>query len=151
LWNDGELPEHWTVNKLKTKHPSQPFNPDIANCFFRAGLIESWGRGTLKIINECKKAKVNPPDFKYDPPGFLIEFAYPEMNSVKKASIVPAKDISEKVLMVIGENSNVTATEMADKIGVTEITIRRIIKQLREAHKIKRKGSDKTGHWIIIN
>ena len=88
---------------------------------------------------------------QYDPPGFLIEFAYPEMNSVKKASIVPAKDISEKVLMVIGENSNVTATEMADKIGVTEITIRRIIKQLREAHKIKRKGRDKTGQWIIIN
>jgi ATP-dependent DNA helicase RecG len=150
LWNDGELPEHWTVNKLKTKHPSQPFNPDIANCFFRAGLIESWGRGTLKIINECKKAKVNPPDFKYDPPGFLIEFAYPEMKSVGVETTPSTKNNVEKVLMFIAENSSITAAEMAEKIGVAEKTIKRIIKQLRETNKVKREGSDRAGEWIII-
>jgi len=31
------------------KHPSKPYNPLIANAFFRAGLIESWGRGIQKI------------------------------------------------------------------------------------------------------
>ncbi len=34
LWNPGELPLDWTVAKLKGKHPSQPFNPDVANAFF---------------------------------------------------------------------------------------------------------------------
>ena len=47
IWNDGELPDQWTVERLKKKHPSRPFNPDVANCFFRAGLIEAWGRGTI--------------------------------------------------------------------------------------------------------
>lgn len=42
IWNEGELPQDWTVAKLKIKHPSRPYNPDIANAFFRAGLIESW-------------------------------------------------------------------------------------------------------------
>ncbi len=37
----GELPPAWTVAKLKGKHPSQPFNPDVANAFFWAGLIEA--------------------------------------------------------------------------------------------------------------
>jgi ATP-dependent DNA helicase RecG len=39
FWNPGQLPEHWTVETLKDKHPSRPFNPDIANAFFRAGFV----------------------------------------------------------------------------------------------------------------
>jgi len=39
FWNPGQLPENWTVEDLKTKHPSKPFNPDIANALFRCGDI----------------------------------------------------------------------------------------------------------------
>jgi ATP-dependent DNA helicase RecG len=45
IWNPGELPPNWTVEKLLSKHASIPFNPDVASVFFRAGMIESWGRG----------------------------------------------------------------------------------------------------------
>ncbi len=31
FWNEGQLPENWTVEDLEKKHPSKPFNPDIAN------------------------------------------------------------------------------------------------------------------------
>jgi ATP-dependent DNA helicase RecG len=31
LWNPGELPPDWTVEKLLGKHASIPFNPDVAN------------------------------------------------------------------------------------------------------------------------
>jgi len=77
------LPDDWTVERLKTKHPSRPFNPDIANCYFRAGLIEAWGRGAIKILQECKLAKVSLPVFKYDLSGFVIEFEYKNMNYVE--------------------------------------------------------------------
>jgi predicted HTH transcriptional regulator len=56
FWNAGQLPDSLTVDSLMTDHPSIPFNPDIATAFFRAGLIEAWGRGTLKIIEECRNA-----------------------------------------------------------------------------------------------
>jgi ATP-dependent DNA helicase RecG len=56
FWNAGQLPDSLTVDSLMTDHPSIPFNPDIATAFFRAGLIEAWGRGTLKIIEECGNA-----------------------------------------------------------------------------------------------
>jgi len=46
------------VAKPKVKHPSRLYNPDIANAFFRSGLKESWGRGTIKIFNEAKAAKI---------------------------------------------------------------------------------------------
>ncbi|MEK7814131.1 MAG: RNA-binding domain-containing protein, partial [Candidatus Desantisbacteria bacterium] len=42
LWNPGVLPSGWTVETLTDKHASQPYNPDIANAFFRSGMIEAW-------------------------------------------------------------------------------------------------------------
>ena len=42
FWNSGQLPENWTVGRLFEKHASMPYNPLIANAFFRAGLIEAW-------------------------------------------------------------------------------------------------------------
>jgi ATP-dependent DNA helicase RecG len=50
FWNNGQLPDDWTVERLKSKHPSQPYNPDVANAFFRAGMIEAWGRGIERVI-----------------------------------------------------------------------------------------------------
>jgi ATP-dependent DNA helicase RecG len=38
--------------RLFEKHASMPYNPLIANAFFRAGLIEAWGRGIYKIIED---------------------------------------------------------------------------------------------------
>jgi ATP-dependent DNA helicase RecG len=61
IWNSGELPRNWTIAKLKAKHPSQPFNPDIANAFFRAGMIEFWGRGIERIMETCKEAGLAEP------------------------------------------------------------------------------------------
>lgn len=49
LWNPGQLPPGWTLERLLGKHPSSPPNPFLANAFFRAGYIESWGRGIEKI------------------------------------------------------------------------------------------------------
>ena len=60
-----------TIQNLLTKHPSKPYNPDIANAFFRSGYIESWGRGTLKIMKECKDAGIPEPLYDYDMSGFF--------------------------------------------------------------------------------
>lgn len=43
LWNDGNLPENYTVETLLHKHTSKPRNLNIANAFYKAGFIESWG------------------------------------------------------------------------------------------------------------
>ena len=41
FWNEGQLPDNWTIENLLTKHPSKPYNPDIANALFRSGYIEA--------------------------------------------------------------------------------------------------------------
>ena len=43
------FPEGWTAETLMKDYNSVPFNPDIANTFYRAGYIEAWGRGIKKM------------------------------------------------------------------------------------------------------
>jgi ATP-dependent DNA helicase RecG len=59
--NAGELPPSWTAETLLKTHDSRPPNPDIANAFFRAGLIEAWGRGYEKIREACREAGAPEP------------------------------------------------------------------------------------------
>jgi ATP-dependent DNA helicase RecG len=47
------LPEGWTAETLMQPHDSIPYNPDIANVFYRAGYIETWGQEIQKICDEC--------------------------------------------------------------------------------------------------
>lgn len=56
----------WTVSNLLGKHISIPYNPDIANAFFRAGFIESWGRGIEKVLAACKDYGCPKPQWDFD-------------------------------------------------------------------------------------
>ena len=88
IWNPGHLPEHWTVDKLLLPHASQPFNPDIANAFFRAGEIEAWGRGIQRIFEVCKEHGNPPPVINYTPGDLWIEFPY----SSDYLAVIPEAD-----------------------------------------------------------
>ncbi|HHT61068.1 MAG: putative DNA binding domain-containing protein [Paludibacteraceae bacterium] len=74
IWNEGTLPEDWTIETLLDKHSSKPYNPDIANALFRSGYIESWGRGITKMISLCKEAGLPEPNFYYKTSGIWAVF-----------------------------------------------------------------------------
>ena len=75
IWNAGHLPPAWTVERLLGKHPSVPFNPDVANTFFRAGQIESWGRGIERMMQVCRAAGAPDPVLRHEETGLWVEFA----------------------------------------------------------------------------
>ena len=58
------LPENWTVDTLMEIHDSIPYNPDIANVFFRAGFIENWGQGIQKICKERRNIGADLPEYE---------------------------------------------------------------------------------------
>jgi len=72
VWNDGGLPEGITEADLKKIHRSKPRNPVIADVCFKGGYIDSWGRGTIKIIDSCREANLPEPEMKDEQGGFLI-------------------------------------------------------------------------------
>ena len=54
---------NWTVESVLVKHSLRPFNPNMANVFYLAGFIESWGRGIEKICEACKSDNLPIPEF----------------------------------------------------------------------------------------
>ena len=74
--NGGVLPDGWTVDTLLSSHRSMPYNPDIANTFFRAGEVEAWGRGIERIIKGCNEDGFSKVDFRYDACGLWTTFRY---------------------------------------------------------------------------
>lgn len=68
------MPEELTVEQLREEHSSYPRNKHIADVFFRAGYIESWGRGTNKIIDSCIEAGLPEPIIEEEQGGFSITF-----------------------------------------------------------------------------
>jgi ATP-dependent DNA helicase RecG len=76
MWNPAVLPEGWTLDTLLGAHSSSPYNPAIANAFFRAGEIEAWGRGVERIFATCEAEGTPKPVLRYDPYDMWLEFPF---------------------------------------------------------------------------
>jgi ATP-dependent DNA helicase RecG len=146
FWNEGQLPENWTVEKLTQKHPSKPHNPDIANTFFRAGYIESWGRGTIKMINACKTHKIAPPIFSNLPPDFQVELIKHTDKGLKESGL---KEELRKIILHIQENGSISNSEVQTICNVSKATATRYLGEL-EAEWIDKIGSTGVGTFYVF-
>ena len=88
LWSEGKLPDELTIDALKGKHSSHPRNILLASVFYKAGFIETWGRGISKICNAFKAIGIEEPVFKQSEGGMLVTFKknYPTMTNEKSHS-----------------------------------------------------------------
>ncbi len=98
IWNPCVLPDGWTVQNLLGTHASAPFNPAIANVFFRSGEIETWGRGIERIFAACQSAGAPRPALSFDGTGLAIEFRYaPEYLRAISAAETPSPQLTPPV------------------------------------------------------
>jgi fido (protein-threonine AMPylation protein) len=58
--------------------------------------------------------------------------------------------VNDTVFSLIKQNNKITAKEMSERLKMSLSTVKRKIKDLKDNGKIDRIGSDKTGHWKII-
>lgn len=63
---------------------------------------------------------------------------------------VPVNELSDKILILLRANPKATVQKLALALGVSDKTIKRHLKSLREEGRLKRVGSDKAGHWEVI-
>ena len=62
--SSGNLHFGLTPEALFAPHESLPWNPLIARTLFRRGVIESWGRGTLKMAELMQQAGLPRPEIE---------------------------------------------------------------------------------------
>jgi len=73
IWNDGTMPEELaSATNLFEKHLSKPYNPLLANVFFKSGMIEAWGTGFEKIKEACNKHGTPLPEYKISSNGVMV-------------------------------------------------------------------------------
>lgn len=152
IWNCGTLPEDWTLNNLLGKHRSRPYNPDIANVFFRAGEIEAWGRGIERIVAACKKNGYPEPQFDYDGGGLwtIFHFGKEYADTTQKTTQKLSRK-QEEILLYLKNNPKASRKDLTDNIiDLTEDGVKYNLKRLKEFGLIRRVGPDKGGFWEII-
>jgi ATP-dependent DNA helicase RecG len=150
FWNEGQLPENWTLQTLLEKHASRPFNPDIANALFRSGYIESWGRGTIKIIKECKAAGIPEPIFRYDSSDFSVEIRKDIYNEKYLLSL----DLNErqvKAVLYAKDKGEITNRDYQTLNDVSRETATRDFKELIDKQLIKSSGQKGAGAFYTLH
>ena len=157
--NDCILPSGWTVETLMGKHRSKPFNPNIANGFFRAGFIETWGRGIEKICEACRNYGTTLPEYTVYPEDIMIKFE--ALNIAKNTAKNTAKNIANGSKNKIEENIPIvfeffklypgtTQKNIIENLNISKRTLERIISLLKEDGYIERVGNNRSGYWKIL-
>ena len=143
----GELHFGLTPEKLFQPHESKPWNPSIAKIFYLRGLIETWGRGTLQIMNLMQGAGLAAPEVRAGNDTVSMTFAIPSVPKPEKSS----EKSSEKILELLGSDPTLSAKALADKMRVTSRAIEKQIGLLKKSGKLHRIGPAKGGLWEVQN
>jgi len=141
VWNEGSLPEDLTFEDLKKKHSSRPHNPILASAFFKGGLIEAWGRGTIKIINECKKAGLPEPIIEYSSGGISVTILKNQFNEKSLLEIgLSVRQI--KAVKYLKENQSITNKIYQEICNVSKATATRDLTELIEKFKLLERSGE---------
>jgi ATP-dependent DNA helicase RecG len=160
FWNPGHMPENWTMRKFLGTHPSQPYNPLIASTFYRAGYIESWGRGIAKMQRECREHGIEPPEYDFETAGLTVSFrANPEhlvgeektrVETTGETRVEMPVKTPGKILAILKVHPEYTLEIVAAEIGRSLSAVERAAAKLTKEGKLRHVGPSKAGHWEVI-
>ena len=161
VWNEGELPEGYTEETLMGNHSSKPRNRNIANVMFKAGFIDTWGRGYMKIREGFEAAGIPMPKVQNFCGGVQVSVQrtkFMEMTNVADdvtsdvTSLSPMQltERQQEIYKLIKANSFISSKQMSVVLSVVHRTIQRDLAALQKAGIIIREGNTSAGHWVLL-
>jgi ATP-dependent DNA helicase RecG len=176
----GDLHFGLTPEALTRSHASHPWNPLIAQAFYRRGIIETWGRGTLKVAELMRAAGLEPPVMTvraggavvvtFDVAaarkarGWLVEEDEGAMvktplktqqktqgKTQQKTQGKTQQKTTDLVLAALRQAPAKSREELALQLNKSESAIYHAIRKLRESGRLQRIGPDKGGHWKVLD
>ena len=131
---------------------SMPRNRELMRVFKDLGLVEQLGSGMSRILQSYDRSIFQISDH-------FIKVIFPFSLPVNDGNVANGDnngDISgdnqsdsNKVLLLLEKEPDITAKKMSEQTGLSTRTISRIIKELRESEVIIRRGSSRKGYWEI--
>ena len=135
------------------KHRSRPYNPLIANTFFRAGFIEAWGRGIEKIKDSCEEAGNPMPEYTIKREDIMVMFRSLVSHTdqgTNQANQGDDNSVVVRILKVLEKDPMLSQKKIADIIGEKYSTVKYYMESMKKSGVIKREGSSQKGKWIIL-
>lgn len=140
IWNPGTLPEGLSVEQLKKSHSSIRRNPLIADLFFRAGYIEQFGSGTLRIMDVLKAAGHPEPEFEEHGNGFTIQLFKRKGSRLSKQELQDLNDRQIAALEYLKDHESINNSTYQKLFNVAKSTATRDLKELTEKGQLQRIG-----------
>ena len=145
---------------------------DLAYVFYKAGFIESWGRGWQKICDGFQAAGLPKPTIESTQGGVLVTFQRNNVNLSKPNSaevqdvavnvadgivVKVAENIVEKlstmrgrIVKIVWKNPYASAQSISEVVGIAPRNVQEHLRKLQTQGIIRRIGPDKGGHWEIV-
>lgn len=157
----GSLPEGLSEDEFFQGF-SIPRNKELMRVFKDLDLVEQLGSGIPRILASYDKDCFHFSD------NFL-RMTFPSTEQVIEETPEPVglvdelvdrlvvglvhelADSQQKIIQLIAENPKISKREMSNKIGISTTAIDKNIKSLKDKMIIKRIGSDRSGHWKLID
>lgn len=158
ITSPGGLVRGLTINHIK-KGYSKTRNEALASAFSYMKLIENWGSGIPRAIEDMKEYGLPEPEFQNLDIGFRINLyrrSYTNVNSIVSDSKVPKSHgdtlddtLENKISEIMIQNPSVTQNKISETLSISVATVKRAIKQMTENGIIERTGGRRYGEWVV--
>ena len=160
--NPGGLPGGLTVGDLLSdRYATKARNPEIAELFGHAGLVERYGSGIKRIVDACKAHGYVDAEFLDLGSWFRVvlhktgdgNFIKPRESQNSVSVATPQKSSqksSQKILDLLLGSPALTTQELAERLGISRRAVAKHVSSLQSSGRLRRVGPDKGGHWEVV-
>jgi ATP-dependent DNA helicase RecG len=135
----------------------------FTNAFFRAGYIESWGRGIEKIHRECREHGIEPPVYDFGMAGLMLTFQANPAHLPAAASehggrgatrettpiATPITTPNQLVSMILAK-PEISQKELAEALGLTRDGIKYHLTKMKRNAVVRHVGPARGGRWEVL-
>ena len=148
--SSGSLHFGLTPEKLFSPHESRPWNPLIARTFYRRGIIEEWGSGTLKMADLASSSGLPVPEIEDDGGAVTVRFRHSQLVPKRRNGEASPTERRNEVLMLLGSaEDGLTRREIRAELGpsISERQVTRDMEVLKGRGLIASAGHGASARW----
>lgn len=151
--SSGTLHFGLTAEALFQPHESLPWNPLIARVLYRRGIIESWGRGTLKIAELTTQAGLPRPEIE-DAGGCVTVRFHPSRYLPPQRVAHDLTERQRQVLALLDASSGGLALRDI-RSGLdgspAEWEVKEDLALLKRLGLVETRGHGRGAHWLLVS
>jgi ATP-dependent DNA helicase RecG len=146
----GDLHFGITPEDLLRPHRSRPWNPLIAQTFYRCGIIEAWGRGTLKMAELMEQAGLPAPEIETAAGELYIRF-----RPFKKPSQVKGRHslslLQQELISLLSDSESVSLAHILKRLSEPRAsrTVQENLAALRKLGLVQISGRGRNAEWFF--